>query len=113
MEMNGEFQPSRKDKILAFCNASGVAVPKNFDIANPTFRLITIDYSSTPPTLFKCSTYIESEVVEYITSPQNSGKKFRIFDFKRFIELYYLGTGTKLQKGNPIDWRIGVPSNAL
>lgn len=95
--------------IVAFCKASGFTVPRNFDIAQPTAKFVAVDTSTAPPTLVSRSSYMESEVIAYLTSPNNSGRLFRVFDFKRFVELHYPGTGKKLVKGAAFEWKTGVP----
>ena len=104
----GEFKLSRKNKVAAFCAASGFDLPRSFDIAQPTFHLIAVDCSVTPPAVVKRSAFMQSSVIAHITSTQNAGKSFRIFDFKRLVELHYPGSGNKLVKGSAFDWQAGV-----
>lgn len=54
---------------------------------------------------------MESRVIEFLTSSDNNGRSFRIFDFKRHIEVFYPGYGSKLLPGAAFDWRAGVPQN--
>ena len=98
--------------IAAFCDASGYVMPRNFDISHQTYRFIAVDMSASPPTLVSSSGFMESRVIDHITSPDNAGRVFRVFDFKRFIELHYPGTGRKLLKGAAFDWRTGAPPAA-
>ena len=95
--------------IAAFCEASGYVMPRTFDIAHQTYRFVAVDVSASPPTLVNSSGFMESRVIEHITSPVNAGRHFRIFDFKRSVELHYPGTGRKLIKGTAFDWRTGAP----
>src|SRR5690349_1727399 len=104
----GEFKLNRKDKVAAFCKASGFVLPNSFDISQPTFRFIAVDCSASPPTVVNRSAFMASKVIKHITSPANVGKSFRIFDFKRSVELHYPGAGNKLVKGQAFAWNAGV-----
>jgi hypothetical protein len=104
----GEFKLNRKEKIAAFCKASGFALPSNFDISQPTFRFVAVDCSTSPPTVVNRSAFMASKVIKHITSSSNAGKSFRIFDFKRSVELRYPGAGNKLVKGEAFSWSAGV-----
>src|SRR5262249_51983225 len=99
---------SRKDMVKSFCEASGFEVPRAFDISQPTFRLIAVDCSATPPTVVKRSAFMQSAVIAHISASENIGKRFRIFDFKSFVEMHYPGSGNKLVKGQPFNWQTGV-----
>jgi hypothetical protein len=106
------FKVTRRDMVSAFCLASGFVVPRNFDIAQPVAKLVAVDVSATPPVLVSRSSYLESEVIAFITQPDNAHRAFRVFDFKRLIELHYPGTGKKLLKGVAFEWSTGAPPAA-
>jgi hypothetical protein len=107
-----EFKASRRDRVAAFCAASGYVMPRNFDIAQPVYRLVVVDLSTQPPQLLPRSTYLEADVLAHCRAPESVGNEFRIFDFKRGVELHDPRTGKRLLKGQAFDWRLGAPAAA-
>jgi hypothetical protein len=91
-----------RQRILYYCETNGVVVPKDFDAPKSSDKFAAIDMTSQPPVLVKRTTYMEKEVIQFLQEPENSGRSFKILDFKRGLELVYEG-GNKLSKVGTFD----------
>ena len=111
MDSPSQFKKSRRDEVIAFCRASGFRVPGNFDASPRTYRYVLVDVSQTTPVLHKQSGFMQAKVIAFVRAPENAGRRFRIFDFKRHVEVHDPGAGTKLIGGQPFDWNLGPPQN--
>jgi hypothetical protein len=89
-------------RIVEFCQVNGIAVPSNFDAPQSTQKLVMVDASRSPPTLFPRSTYQERELLAWGKELMGQGKPVRFFDFKRQCELLIDEQG-KLVRGAAID----------
>jgi hypothetical protein len=66
---------------------NGIVVPKNFDTPKSSDKYALVDITSQPPTLVSRTTYLESDVRDFLSRPENRERKFRLLDFKRGLEL--------------------------
>jgi hypothetical protein len=89
-------------RIVEFCRGNGIVVPNNFDAPQSTEKLVLVDNSRSPPTLFSRSTYQEKELLAWGQELMGQGKAVRFFDFKRQCELILDQSG-KLVRGAAID----------
>ena len=89
-------------RIVEFCRGNGIAVPRNFDAPQSSEKLVLVDASSKPPSLFHRSTYQESQLLDWAQELIGQGKAVRFFDFKRQCELVLNERG-KLVRGAAID----------
>jgi hypothetical protein len=80
-------------RILHYCETNGIAVPENFDAPKSSDKFALLDLTTTPPSLVSRTTYLESEVVEFLSRTENLDKKFRLLDFKRGLELSCTSNG--------------------
>jgi hypothetical protein len=83
----GKLNTPYRARIVAYCAREGIVVPRSFDIAKSTDRLVVIDVTDDPPTLVKRSTYLIKDVQRLLDAPENAGRRFRVLDFKRGCEL--------------------------
>jgi hypothetical protein len=111
MDSAQPFELNRREEVLAFCRASGFEVPKAFDRSPQTYRYIVVDTSCAPPLLHKQSGFRDSQVIDFLAAPENAGRTFRVFDFKRYIEVFYPGHVRKLLAGPAFDWQRGAPQH--
>lgn len=86
-----------RQRILAYCQANGITVPENFDAPKSSDKFALLDLTTSPPSLVSRTTYLESEIVEFLARPENQSKRFRLLDFKRGVELSCTSEG-KLEK---------------
>ena len=91
-----------RQRILYYCEVNGIIVPKGFDAPKSSDRFAAIDITNHPPVLVKRTTFMEKEVIQFLQAPENSGRTFRILDFKRGLELAHEG-GNKLTKIGSFD----------
>jgi hypothetical protein len=78
--------PYRK-RILHFCEMNDVTMPTDFDAPKSSDKYALVDLSTSPPTLVNRTTYLKSELADFLSRPVNPGRKFRLLDFKRGLEL--------------------------
>jgi hypothetical protein len=90
-----------RERILDYCNREGIAVPKGFDAPKSTYRYAAVDLTQIPPTLFRYTTYSKKEVISFLTAPENSGRQFKVLDFKSCCEMIF--DGSQIQKGAGFD----------
>jgi hypothetical protein len=83
----GKLRTPYRKRILAFCEREGIVVPRSFDIAKASDRLALIDLTTRPPTLVSRTTYLTKDVVRFLNRAENSGRQFRILDFRHGFEL--------------------------
>jgi len=77
-------------RILAYCESNGVSVPPGFQVRTAE-KFAVINVSSVPPRLVAVTSYLESEIIEFLTHPRNASSVFRVLDFKSGHELRYVG----------------------
>jgi hypothetical protein len=79
-----------KDRIEAYCQESGVAIPPGF-YRHSASRYAAVDLESSPPRLV-AKTWFNQEDAAYYLANLASGKPMRILDFKDRRELLFNGT---------------------
>ena len=82
----GKLNTPYRARILAYCTREGIVVPRSFDIAQSTYRLVVVDVTEEPPTLTKRSTFQMKDVRDFLARPENANRRFRVLDFKHGCE---------------------------
>jgi len=85
-------------RILAYCESNGVSVPPGFHVRSSE-KFAIINVSSVPPRLVAVTSYLESDIIKFLTHPRNAGSIFRVLDFKSGHELKYAG-GKRLARSS-------------
>jgi hypothetical protein len=83
----GKRPTTYRDRVLAYCKANGIDVPKNFDVSKATDAIVAIDVSAKPHKLASRSTYQWKDALKFVRAMENRDKSFRVLDFKRCCEL--------------------------
>jgi hypothetical protein len=89
-------------RILAYCAKHGVVVPSDFDAPRSSAKFALIDTTNEPHVLFNRSTYLPSELANYIATLEGQGRLLKVLDFKRCCELVRQGAD-KLVRGESFD----------
>lgn len=92
MSAHGKLRTPYRQRILWYCEKNGIVVPKAFDAPQSSERYALIDVSVEPNLLHKRTSFQTREIIRFIEHPENAGRTFKILDFKRGVELQYLGT---------------------
>ena len=71
-----------RERITHYCEAHGIAMPPNFDIASASCRYAVIDATDHPATIHPRTAYDRKNVVAFLQRPENSGRTLRVFDFR-------------------------------
>jgi hypothetical protein len=90
-----------RERILDYCNREGIVVPKGFDAPKSSERYAAIEITQHSPMLYKYTTYSKKAVVVFLTAPENSGRNFKVLDFKSCCEIIF--DGSQLKKGASFD----------
>ena len=86
-----------RQRILHYCRQHGIVVPKGFDAPKSSERYALVDVSVEPNLLYERTACMERDVIRVVDQARNTGRAFRILDFKRGVELQHDG-GTRLAK---------------
>ena len=79
---------STRRKILAYCAAHGIKVPKAFDDLDTVYGIALVDVSvAEAPRLLGETFYNVSGVLDYLREHNRHPANYRVLDFKRGVEL--------------------------
>jgi hypothetical protein len=91
-------------RILAYCENNGVSVPPGFHVRNAE-KFAVINVSSVPPSLVAVTSYLESDIIKFLSHPRNTNLSFRVLDFKSGHELECIG-GKHLARSSPFQHEL-------
>jgi len=102
--------PPYRERIIAYCKKNNVVVPYDFDITKSSEKYVLIDITEVPHTLISRSTYLKNEIIPFLQQGPQTGRLYRILDFKKCCELH-LHNNRKFVRGNSFQCKLPREEN--